>query len=145
MAKAKDSFHESFASYDEVKQGSNRSFGYFFGGIFLLYACFPFFKGHPVRIWALILGLAFLVVTIFFPHALKPLNYAWFRFSMLLSKIMNPIVMGILFFVIITPLGILMRLSGGDPLKLKWKKDVKSYWLPRTPPGPAPEKMANPY
>ncbi len=77
------------------------------------------------------------------PAVLGPLNKVWMQFSLLLSKIVQPIVLGVLFFVVLMPIGLLMRAGGKDLLNLKWSKTESSYWILRKPPGPAPETMKN--
>jgi large-conductance mechanosensitive channel len=85
----------------------------------------------------------FLAAASLAPRALKPLNRLWFLFGAFLHKIVSPLVMALLFFVTVTPIAILMRLAGKDPLRLKFDRAAKSYWIERTPPGPAPETMRN--
>ncbi len=113
----------------EVKMGSERSFGIVFAIVFLLIALFPLLGDGGVRLWsagvaAVFGGLAFLA-----PKLLAPLNTLWFKFGMLLSKIMSPIVMGILFFVTVTPTGLFMRARGKDLLRQKLDPDAETYWI----------------
>ena len=113
----------------EVKMGSERSFGIVFAIVFLLIALFPLLGDGGVRLWsagvaAVFGGLAFLA-----PKLLAPLNTLWFKFGMLLSKIMSPIVMGILFFVTVTPKGLIMRARGKDLLRQKLDPDAETYWI----------------
>ena len=113
----------------EVKMGSERSFGIVFAIVFLLIALFPLLGDGGVRLWsagvaAVFGGLAFLA-----PELLAPLNTLWFKFGMLLSKIMSPIVMGILFFVTVTPTGLFMRARGKDLLRQKLDPDAETYWI----------------
>lgn len=113
----------------EVKMGSERSFGIVFAIVFLLIALFPLLGDGGVRLWsagvaAVFGGLAFLA-----SELLAPLNTLWFKFGMLLSKIMSPIVMGILFFVTVTPTGLIMRARGKDLLRQKLDPDAETYWI----------------
>ena len=113
----------------EVKMGSERGFGIVFAIVFLIIALFPLLGDGGVRFWsvgvaAVFGGLAFLA-----PKVLTPLNKLWFKFGMLLSKIVSPIVMGILFFVTVTPTGLIMRARGKDLLRQKLDPDAKSYWI----------------
>ncbi len=113
----------------EVKMGSERSFGIVFAIVFLLIALFPLLGDGGVRLWsagvaAVFGGLAFLA-----PELLAPLNTLWFKFGMLLSKIISPIVMGILFFVTVTPTGLIMRARGKDLLRQKLDPDAETYWI----------------
>ncbi len=95
------------------------------------------------RLWALIAAGVFLVPALVFPKVLHPLNKLWMRFGALLQKIVSPIVLGALFFLTVTPMGLLMRLIGKDLLRLKKDPDASSYWIERTPPGPPPDTMRN--
>lgn len=139
----KPAIHEDYARKDEVKVGSERSFGMVFAGVFALIGLFPLLGDAPVRLWALGIAAAFGLVAIIVPAALKPLNRLWFRFGLLLHKIVNPLIMGLIFFLTVTPTGLIMRMLGKDPLRLKFDREAKSYWIERAPPGPAPETMKN--
>jgi hypothetical protein len=130
------STHEDFKAKAEVKQGSDKSFGLVFAGFFAIVGFFPLFKGEELRLWALVLAALFLAVSFIRPELLKPLNRVWFLFGLLLHKVVSPLVMGLLFFVTITPIALLMRLSGKDPLRLKRDPKMSSYWILRDPPGP---------
>jgi hypothetical protein len=118
---------------------SERTFGFVFTGIFLIVAGYLWlYDGKPVAIQAfLVLAAAFLAFTLFMPIALRPLNKAWYKLGLLMGRVVSPIVLGILFFILITPIAIVMRLAGRDPLRLR-KQDVQSHWIDRAPPGPAP-------
>ncbi len=112
------------------KISSNRSFALVFFVVFLLVSAWPLFSEQSLRIWALVVSLIFLISGIFNSKLLTPLNLVWTKFGELLGKIISPIVMGIVYFVIITPMGIFMRLIRKDLLKTKLTKN-KSYWLKR--------------
>lgn len=116
---------------------SERTFGFVFTGIFLLIAAYLWYHdAKPVTIQAfLVLAVAFLAFTLFMPIALRPLNKAWYKLGLLMGRVVSPIVLGILFFILITPIAMVMRLAGRDPLKLR-KQNVQSHWIDRTPPGP---------
>ena len=116
---------------------SERTFGFVFTGIFLLIAAYLWYHdAKPVAIQAfLVLAVAFLAFTLFMPIALRPLNKAWYKLGLLMGRVVSPIVLGILFFILITPIAMVMRLAGRDPLKLR-KQNVQSHWIDRTPPGP---------
>ena len=110
----------------------DRHVGILFTAIFIVIAFWPLIFGSgQLRIWALVLGLAFFVIAFFRPKALNPLNRAWMAFGLLLSRIINPIVLGILFFLVITPVALVTRLFGRDTLKLKLEPEAKSYWVDR--------------
>ena len=136
-------FHEKLDRGSDVKPGSERAFGLVFAAVFALIGLWPLLSAESVRPWALIVAALLIAAARFAPRALDPLNRLWFLFGVLLHKIVSPLVMALLFFVTVTPIAILMRLAGKDPLRLKFDRAAKSYWIERTPPGPAPETMRN--
>jgi hypothetical protein len=91
--------------------------------------------------WTGGIAVVFLGVALFHPAALKPLNRLWLKFGLLLHKVLNPIVMALVFFGTVLPTGLVMRALGKDPLRLKRRPNVNSYWIERRPPGPTPETM----
>ena len=111
--------------------GSNRSFGVVFSVVFLIISFWPLFTEGTIRIWAIFIAILFLLISYFKPDALYPLNKIWFKFGLLLGNIVSPIVMGIVFFIIVTPIGIIMRIIGKDLLNKKINNSVKSYWIKR--------------
>ena len=113
---------------DEVKVGSNKSFGIVFFAVFLLIALYPLIDGVEIRIWSLIISLIFLVLGLFNSEILTPLNKLWFKFGIFLGKIISPLIMGIIFFLVVTPIGLIMRIFGKDVLNLKYNKN-QSYWI----------------
>ena len=129
------------ASFAEPKMGSERNFGLVFAAMFALVALSPLLHGKEVRVWPLPLAVAFLTAAILLPRALEPLNHLWFKFGLLLGKFVTPVVMSVLFFATVTPVGIVMRAVGKDPLRLKWQPAAKSYWLDRATPAPAPGSL----
>lgn len=135
--------HEDLNRHGDVQVGSEKSFGIVFAVVFAVIALFPLIKGLPPRYWALGVAAVFLVLAYVAPKALKPLNILWFKFGMLLYKFVNPLVMGLLFFTTVTPIGLLMRATGKDPLNRSFDKNAKSYWIERDPPGPEPQSMKN--
>ena len=127
---------------DETEKGSNdRSFGFVFAAVFAMVAVLPWLFGGPFRLWAMVASVGFLAVGLVAPALLAPLNRLWFKFGLLLHKIVSPLVLGIMFFLVITPTGLLMRALGKDPLRLKLDKRLSSYWIERMPPGPTPESL----
>lgn len=114
----------------EPKIGSNKSFGIVFFIVFLVIGIWPLLSENNIRIWSLILSLIFLILGLFNSSFLTPLNKLWFKFGILLGKFMAPLIMGIIFFIVVTPIGLIMRLFNKDLLKLKFNSD-KSYWLKR--------------
>jgi hypothetical protein len=133
--------HESLEREEIVKGPSNRSFGFVFAAVFLVIGALPLLAGRSVLVWALATGAAFALVALAIPVVLAPLNRLWLKLGLLLHKVVSPIVLAILFFVVITPMGLAMRLFGKDPLRLRLDKGSKSYWIERNPPGPAPETL----
>ena len=113
---------------DEIKIGSNRGFGIVFFTVFLIIATYPLINNGELRIWSLILSLAFLILGLLNSKILYPLNKIWFKFGLLLGKIVSPLVMVIIFFLVVTPIGLLMRILNKDLLNLKFNKS-KSYWI----------------
>ena len=116
---------------DKVKIGSNRSFGIVFFIFFLIIGTYPIFFQGELRIWSLIVSIIFLLLGIINSRFLTPLNLLWFKFGMLLGRIVSPIVMGLVFFLVVTPTGIIMRILNKDLLRLK-KKNTKTYWIERS-------------
>ena len=113
------------------KKASNRSFGLLFSFIFLIITFWPLLNSEPIRLWALIISLTFLFLGILNSKILSTLNKGWIKFGELLGKIIAPIVMFLVFFIILTPIGMLLKLFGKDLLKIKKNKLIKSYWINR--------------
>ena len=135
--------HENFSREDSTRGSSDRSFGLVFSGFFALVALLPLLRGRPFRPWALAVSGAFLLVTLIRPRLLHPLNRLWTRLAVLISKVTNPIMTGLMFYVLFTPVAWVLRLMGKDLLRLKAEPAAKTFWIPREPPGPAPETMRN--
>ena len=134
-------FHEDFGRTDPVKRSSDRATGLVFAAVFTIIALWPLWKSGAVREWALITAAAITIVALAIPRALGPLSRAWHGLGLAMHRVMNPLVMGLLFYLTVTPTGLLMRLFGKDPLRLRFDPEAKSYWIERQPPGPAPETM----
>ena len=135
------STHESFSRDETVVAGSDRTFGFVMAGAF---AAVTLLNGwHSGKLWPWTGGLAaaFLAAALLRPAALNPLNRAWLKFGLLLHKIVNPVVMAVVFYGTVLPTGLVMRMLGRDLLRLKWQPDTDSYWIARRPAGPAPESM----
>lgn len=137
-----NSTHEHAGAKTEVQMGSERSFGLVFAIVFAVIALWPLPGGGEIRAWAMALSGAFVLAAMAAPRVLKPLNVLWFKFGMLLHHVVTPLVMGLLFFVTVTPIGLLMRATGKDPMRLK-RGQTDSYWIVRDPPGPAGDSMKN--
>jgi hypothetical protein len=125
----------------KVTMGSERSFGIVFACVFALIGCVPWLLGHGWRLWALAIAAIFLAVALIYPRLLTPLNYVWFKFGLALHHIVNPIIMGLIFFGAVLPTGLMVRLFGKDLLRLKRDPQATSYWIERDPPGPGPDTM----
>ena len=118
---------------DDVKISSNRSFGIIFFIVFLLIALYPLTYSEEIRVWSATISLIFLVLGLFNSKILTPLNKLWFKFGIFLGKIISPIIMGIIFFFVVTPIGLLMRLLRKDLINLKYNNN-KSYWIEKKGP-----------
>ena len=118
---------------DDIKISSNRSFGIVFFIVFLLVSIYPLINDEEIRIWSLIISLIFLFLGLLNSQILTPLNQIWFKFGIFLGKIVSPLVMGIIFFLVVTPTGIIMRILKKDLLNLKYSED-KSYWIKKKGP-----------
>ncbi len=124
-----------------VRRGSERNFGLVFAGFFSVLASLAAWEAAPsVWIWAALAALLALLAC-FLPRSLALPNRLWHSFGLLLGGVVSPIVMGALYFLAFTPLGLMMRLSGKDPLRLRWDRQAASYWIAREPPGPSPDSM----
>ena len=118
---------------DDIKVSSNRSFGIVFFIVFLLIATYPLLKGNDVRVWSLLISFGFLILGLMNSKILSPLNKLWFKFGLILGKIISPLIMCIIFFVVVTPIGIIMRVLKKDFLNLKYNQK-KTYWIKKTGP-----------
>ena len=118
---------------DEIKIGSNRSFGIVFFIVFLIIAIYPFLNQGELRLWSLIISITFLILGLLNSKLLSPLNKIWFKFGIFLGKIVSPLVMGLIFFFVVTPIGILMRILNKDLLNLKFNKK-STYWIEKNDP-----------
>ena len=118
---------------DDVKIGSNRSFGIVFFIVFLLISIYPLINDESIRYWPLIISFIFLILGFLNSKILTPLNKIWFKFGLLLGRVISPIIMGIIFFLVVTPTGFLMRMLKKDLLNLK-SNNNKSYWIEKTEP-----------
>ena len=115
----------------KIKISSNRSFGLVFFVVFLIVALWPLKSGEDIRIWSLALSIIFFSLGILNSKLLTPLNKLWFKFGILLGSIVSPIIMGIVYFLVVAPVGIFMRLLGKDLLKNNKIKNASTYWIKR--------------
>ena len=119
--------HES-----KIRISSNRNFGLVFFFVFLIVGLWPLLKEEPFRIWSIVISIIFLILGLMNSKLLTPLNKLWFKFGLFLGSIVSPIVMGIVFFLVITPTGFVMKIMGKDLLNKKKDNDKKSYWINRS-------------
>jgi hypothetical protein len=132
--------HEDLARGDEIKVSSDRNFGFVFAGFFLLVAAFLAFRGNSWSLAWLAAAVTMLLLSLICPGVLRPAKLIWFRFGLLLHRVTSPVVLGFLFFGVITPIGLIMRLLGQRPCQLELKRTGQSYWMPR----PKPEEGTGP-
>ena len=118
-------------NHKNIKISSNRSFGLVFFVFFLIISLFPLFQGNNIKIWPTIPAIFFLVLGLLNSPILNPLNKTWVKFGILLGGIISPIVMGIIFFAVVTPTSLLMKIFGKNLLGLK-KENKRSYWVERS-------------
>ena|SRR6266545_2201649 len=135
--------HEDFARQERVEIGSNRTFGVVIGLVAMLFGVLPLVHGDQMRPWLLGSGAAVLLVAVLKPGLLSPFNLVWFWIGKFLGMIVAPIVMMMIFFVTITPIGLLVRWSGKDALGLRRKSAVDTYWIKRDSPSSSRESLKN--
>ena len=142
MAKLRfDTSHERFDPEEAVAGPSNRGFGIVFTVVFAVLALLPFAGATKWLHWAAVPAAALFIVALAAPAVLAPLNRVWTRFGLLFHRVLQPLVMGVIFFGVITPFGVLRRLINRDPLKLRCNRRAATYWIKRGPGQPAPETM----
>ena len=117
-----------------IKISSNRNFGLVFFFIFLVVSIWPLTHNESPRIWSAIISLAFLILVLTRSKLLTPLNRLWAKFGIILGSIIAPIVMGFVFFLVITPIGLVMKIIGKDLLSIKYDKKKETYWVKRDKP-----------
>jgi len=135
------STHEDLLRTHIVVDGSDRSFGLVFTLVFSIVGLLPLTGGAPIRVWALVIAGLFFAAALLLPGLLNPLNRLWLRFGLLLNRVVSPVVLGLLFYLVFTPIGFLMRMLGKDPLGMRPDPRAESYWISREPPGPDPRTM----
>jgi len=116
-------------SLTNIKRKNNIAFGILFFIFFLIVGLYPLISSKPIRVWSVILSLVFLIITIIKPNLFTSLNKLWIKFGILLGKIISPIVMGFVFFFVVTPIGIIMKILKKDVMALK--RGATSYWIAR--------------
>lgn len=133
--------HERVAGDEVVAGASDRAFGLTFAIIFALGGLSPLLRGRPVRGWALVAAAVVFLVALVLPRGLAPLNRIWLRFGLLLHACTSPVILALVFFTCVTPIGLVRRWLGKDPLRLRLDHDAATYWIERQPPGPVPDTM----
>tara|TARA_B100000035_G_C20802691_1_gene466235 strand:- start:176 stop:562 length:387 start_codon:yes stop_codon:yes gene_type:complete len=114
-------------------KSSNKSFGIVFFLVFFLIGIYPLLYSNDVRFWSLLISLIFLILGLMNSKILTPLNRLWFKFGIILGKIISPIVMGVIFFLVVTPIGLIMRILKKDILNLKFN-ELDTYWIEKKGP-----------
>ena len=119
---------------NKIKISSNRNFGLVFFVVFLIVSLWPLINSGPIRIWSVIISLIFLVLGLMNSKMLTPLNKLWFKFGLILGALIAPIVMGLIFFLVVTRIGLVLKLFGKDLLNKKYKSKKNTYWIKRDNP-----------
>ena len=135
--------HEDLAREDDAVGSSDRAFGLTLAAVFAIIGVVRLVLGHSYASWWLSAAAVMLAFALAWPAALGPLNRLWLRLGLVLYKVVNPLVMGLVFFTTVMPIGLLMRAFGKDPLRLRRDSAVDSYWIAREPPGPEADTMKN--
>jgi hypothetical protein len=128
---------------EEVHPGSDRNFGLVMAAAAAIIGCLPLLRLAAPHWWLLGLSIVFGGLALVVPHVLFPLNYLWFQLGLLIHRLVSPVIIGCVFFLCVTPIGLIMRLLGNDVLSLRRRADLPSYWIVRNPPGPQPGTMTN--
>ncbi|HZT87374.1 MAG TPA: SxtJ family membrane protein [Stellaceae bacterium] len=141
MAADQGTLHETLRRDEAIAGPSDRRFGFTIAAVFTVIGLLSLWRHGPHAIYWLSAAAVLAVFAAAWPAALAPLNKVWLKFGLLLHSIVSPVVLGAMFVTVFTPVGFLMRLTGKDPLRLRRDPQAASYWIPRDPPGPAPESL----
>ena len=114
-----------------IKVSSNKSFGIVFFIFFLIVSLYPLIYNGEIRIWSIFISIIFLILGLLNSVLLSPLNFLWFKLGIFLGKIVSPLIMGLIYFIVVTPIGLIMRIIKKDVLNLKFN-NKKSYWVKKT-------------
>lgn len=139
----KINFHEQLNRETSDQRSSERSFGITFAAVFAIIGLVKLYYGSSSAVWWFAASSVFIALGLLYTAPLRPLNRAWYRLSLLLYTVVNPVVMALLFSFTIVPIGLALRIAGKDLLRLRLDPSASSYWILRTPPGPSPETMKN--
>lgn len=135
--------HETVRTEAAVRGSSDRSFGLTFAAVFALVGGFSWWMDGAHAVAWLSGAAAFLVLAMAAPRLLRPLNILWLRLGLALNRLLQPVILGLLFFGAILPVALMARIFGHDPLRLRFDSRASTYWVPRTPPGPDPKSLGN--
>ncbi len=136
-------FHEDLSRKEAQTESSDRAFGLVIAAFLFIVSLWPMIRGRNPREWAAGAGAVFLIAAWLSPKLLHPLNRVWTEIGRLIGRVTNFIILGVMFYIVFTPIAAFFKLVGRDPLRLKFDRDAESYWIPRNPPGPSPETMRN--
>ena len=134
--------HEDFSRAQQVKEPSNRAFGWTFVAVFLIVGLWPLAHNAGLRWWAVIVAAVVMFATLAMPALLAIPNRLWLRFGALLHRFVSPVALALMFYALITPMGLLMRAFGKDLLCLRRGDPEGTYWVKRDPPGPKPSSLS---
>jgi hypothetical protein len=134
--------HEDFSRAEQVKGSSNRAFGWTFAAVFLVIALWPLAFGGGLRWWSLTVAICVMLTTLVRPFWLTTPNRLWLRFGALLHRLASPVVLALMFYAVVTPIGVLRRAFGTDILSRRRGDPEGTYWVKRNPPGPKPSSMS---
>lgn len=137
--------HESFEREDDVVGSSDRGFGLVMAGACAVFGSLPLIGLHAPLWWLYGVGAVFLAFALTRPALLAPLNRLWMKFGLLLHRVVSPIMLGAMYYGVMVPAGLIMRLVGRDPMRLKRDPQATTYWVERQPPGPEPQSMRQQY
>ena len=135
--------HEDFQEHAETEGPSDRNTGLVFAAFFAVACIAPLRKGLPPRLWALALAVVLTSLALVAPGALHPLNVAWMKLALVMQKIVQPLVLGVLFYGFFTPFALILKAMGKRPLCVDWDRSLETYWVERVPPGPQPSTMTD--
>ncbi len=124
-----------------ANRSSDRVFGFFFALLAAIIGIWPMLSGGAPKQWILGIGGVLGALALLWPRALSPLNLAWFKFGLLLHKVFNPLILGLVYWISVVPIGLCLKLFGKDVLKLRVEPDADSYWIDRDPPGPSKDSL----
>jgi hypothetical protein len=139
------STHENLTRFEATPTASERQFGIVFAVVFAVVACWPLRTGGAVRWWAAAISAAFLAAAFLWPSLLAPANRLWTRFGLLLHRVTSPVILGLLFYGVVTPIGVIARRMGGISIRTRRDPAEPSYWVPANSSGLDPAAMRKPF